>query len=133
MEIKLSMKILQVAMTVDEARQNGLPFDINHLCIGRNSDFAATTDCLEPACLDNDDGILDRRPAGAIDQFSTLHHKYFLCHVFFSSLLPISRLRGISVPPLYILGRFSTVSMVTPRTSLNLLHDLISISQLKIF
>src|SRR4029434_1193848 len=105
MEIKLSMEILQVAMTVDKARQNGLAFDINHFCVGRNRDFAATTDCLEPARLDNDNGILDRRPAGAVDQFSTLHHEYFLCHVFFSSLVPISRLPGISVPPPYSLGR----------------------------
>src|SRR5882724_2151941 len=83
MEIQLSMEILQVAMTVDEARQNGLASDINHPRVGRNRDLAATTDCLEPACLDNDDGILDRRPAGAIYQFSTLHHEYSLCHVFF--------------------------------------------------
>jgi hypothetical protein len=92
MEVKLSMEIFQVAMTVDEARQNGLALDVNHLRIGRNRDFAATTDCLKPACLDNDDGILDRRPAGAIDQSSTLYHEYFLCHVFFSSVVSISRL-----------------------------------------
>jgi hypothetical protein len=92
MEIKLSVEILQVAMTVDEARQNGLAFDIDHLCIGRNRDFAAPTDCLELACLDNDDGIFDRWPAGAIDQSSTLQHEYFPCHVFFLSLVPISRL-----------------------------------------
>ena len=86
------MEILQVAMTVDEARQNGLALDIDHLCAGRNRDFAAPTDFLEPVCLDNDDGILDGRPAGAIDQSSALHHQYFLCHVFFLSLAPISRL-----------------------------------------
>ena len=105
MEIKLSMEILQMAMTIDEARQNGLASDVDHLGIGRNSDFAATADCLEPACLDNDDGILDRRPAGAIDQFSTLHHEYFLCHLFFSFLLPITKLPGVAISPAEILNR----------------------------
>src|SRR4029077_11939751 len=85
MEIKLAMEILQVAMTIDEARQNALAFDINHLGVGRNRDFAVLTDRLELACLYNDEGILDGWPAGAIDQFSTLHHECFLCHVFFSS------------------------------------------------
>ena len=86
------MEILQVAMTVDKARQNGLALDINHLRVGWNGDFPAPADCLEPARLDNDDGILDRWPAGAIDQSSTLHHEYFLCHLFFSSLVPTLRL-----------------------------------------
>jgi hypothetical protein len=61
------MEILQVAMTIDEAWENGLASEVNHLRVGRNRDFAATTDRLESARLDNDDGILDRRPAGAID------------------------------------------------------------------
>jgi hypothetical protein len=92
MEIKLSMEILQVAVTVDKARQNGLALDINHLRVGRNGDFPAPTDCLEPASPDNDDGILNRWPAGAIDQSSTLHHEYFLYHLFFSSLVSTIRL-----------------------------------------
>src|SRR4029077_13475908 len=58
MEIELSMEILQVAMTIDEGRQNALASDINDLSAGRNRDFSAITNCLEPACLDNDDGIL---------------------------------------------------------------------------
>lgn len=95
MEIKLSMKILQVAMTIDEARQNDFTRDVNHLSIGRNSDFAATTDRLEPACLNNYDGILDRRPAGAIDQSSTLHHECLLRHVF----LPLVPTTSTNVPP----------------------------------
>jgi hypothetical protein len=72
-------------MAIDKAGQNSLALDINHLSAGGNSDFAPTTDCLELACLDNDNGILNRWPAGAIDQFSTLHHERFLCHIFFSS------------------------------------------------
>ena len=84
MEIKLPVEILQVAMTVDEARQNGLALDVDHLRVGRNRDVAASTHRLEPARLNNDDGILDRRPPGAIDQSSTLHHECLLCHVFFS-------------------------------------------------
>src|SRR3990172_10875579 len=92
MEIKLAMEIFQVAVTVDEARQNGLALDINDLSAGGNRDFAALADRLEPAPLDHDDGILDRRPAGAIDQSSTLHHECFLRHVFVSFLVSISRL-----------------------------------------
>ena len=87
MEIKLAVKILQVAMTIDEARQDGLAPGINDLSVGGNRDFAAPADCLEPACLDHDDGILDGRPAGAVDQFSTLHDEYFFCHFF----LPVFR------------------------------------------
>jgi hypothetical protein len=84
MEIKLSMKILQVTMTVDEARQNRFALGIDHLRVGRNRDFPAPTDCLEPACPDDDDGILDRWLAGAINQSATLHHEYLVCHVIFS-------------------------------------------------
>src|SRR5262250_1784094 len=54
MKIKLSMEILQVAVTIDEARQNGLASDINHLSTGRNRDFSTAADCLEPASLDNE-------------------------------------------------------------------------------
>jgi hypothetical protein len=85
MEIKLAVEILQVAMTVDETRQNGLAFDVNHLSARGNRDCAAAADSLEPACLNNDGAIVNRRPAGAIDQSATLHDEYFLRHDFFSS------------------------------------------------
>src|ERR687891_466909 len=49
MEIKLSMEILQMAMTIDEARQNRLAFYVHDLSVGGNSNFAAPTDCLERA------------------------------------------------------------------------------------
>jgi len=56
MEIKLAVEILQVAMTIDEARQNGLALtSITWASAG--TCFAATTHCLELAGLDNDDGI----------------------------------------------------------------------------
>jgi hypothetical protein len=89
MKIKLAMKILQVAMAIDESRQHGLAFYIDDLSAGGNSDFAALADRLEFAGLDDNHGILDRRPAGAVNQFSTLHHKYILCHIGFASVLPI--------------------------------------------
>src|SRR3989304_7224431 len=41
MEIKLSMEIFQVAVTVDEARQKGFALDVDHLRVGRSYDFAA--------------------------------------------------------------------------------------------
>jgi hypothetical protein len=49
MEIKLAMEILQVAMAIDKARQNGLAFYIDDLSAGGNSDFAAPADGQEPA------------------------------------------------------------------------------------
>ena len=89
------MEILQVAMTIDKTRQNGFASDINDLSVGRNRNCAAPTDGLEPACPDNDDGILDRRPAGAIDQSSTLHHECFLYHVLFSPTFRSQVLTGL--------------------------------------
>jgi hypothetical protein len=41
---------------------------------------------LELAGLDDDDGILDRWPAGAVDQFPTLYHEDSICHDFFVPL-----------------------------------------------
>jgi hypothetical protein len=87
MEIQLSMEILQVAMTVDKPGQNGLALDVDHLRVGGNQDFPAPADGFEPASPDNDGGILDRWPAGAVDQSSTLHHESLLCHLYFSFLL----------------------------------------------
>src|SRR4029077_9053589 len=125
MEIKLAMKILQVAMTIDEAGQNGLAPDINHLGVGRNGDFAVLANHMELAGLDNNDAILNGLPAGAIDQFSTLHHECFLCHVFFSSCpdqqtatrppflltlregLPFSSRRSQLVRLKYLMSRFT--------------------------
>jgi hypothetical protein len=83
MEIELAMKVLQMAMPIDKTRQDALAPDINDLGVGGDGDFAAPADCLKPACLDHDDGILERRPSGTVDQFSTLHDKYFFCHFFF--------------------------------------------------
>jgi hypothetical protein len=45
---------------------------------------------VKPVCLDNDDGILNRRPAGAINQSPTPHHECFFCHVLFSSLVAVN-------------------------------------------
>src|SRR5262245_10178319 len=47
MEIKLSMEILQVAMTIDEARQNGLALNVDDLAAGRNCNLTAYTDRLQ--------------------------------------------------------------------------------------
>jgi hypothetical protein len=80
------MEILQVAMTIDETRQDSLAFDVDHLSARRKRHFAATTDGLELTRLDNDDGILDRRPASAIDQFSTLYDEDSICHDFLPPL-----------------------------------------------
>jgi hypothetical protein len=87
MEIKLSMEIFQVAVPIDEARQDGLTFDFDDLSAGGNRDGIAPPDCLESASLDNNGTIFNRRPASAIDQSATLHHECLLCHVLF--LLPM--------------------------------------------
>jgi hypothetical protein len=83
MEIKLAMKIFQVAVPIDEARQDGLTFDIDDLSASGDRDCAAPPDCLESPSLDNNDAIFDRRPAAAIDQSSTLNHERLVCHVLF--------------------------------------------------
>jgi hypothetical protein len=67
MEIKLAMKILQVAMAIDKARQDTLAPDIDHLRIGRHSDFSASTDRLKSTSVNNDNGIVDGRPSSAVD------------------------------------------------------------------
>ena len=84
MEIKLAVKILQVAMTIDEARQDGLAPGINDLSVGGNRDFAAPADCLEPACLDHDDGILDRAPGRCRRSVFHLARRVFFLPFFFS-------------------------------------------------
>ena len=61
------MEILQMAVTVDEARQNAFTLDVDHLGAGGNSDVATSAHCRELARLNNNDRIVDRPPAGAID------------------------------------------------------------------
>jgi hypothetical protein len=85
------MKILQVAVTIDEARQNGLPADIDHFGAGGDRHCVVSTHSLKPAVLNYDDAIFDRRAASAVDQFSTLDHLDFLSHVFASSLMSIGK------------------------------------------
>ena len=107
MEIQLAMEVFQVAMTVDEAGQNGFALDVNHLRVGGNGNFPAPTDGLKPASPDNDDGILHRRPAGAIDQSATLHHEHFVCHLLFSFLVSKNRPMTTVVSLPFTLSRFS--------------------------
>ena len=84
MEIELAMEILQVAVTVDEARQNRLALDVDNLGVIRNGDFPAPADRPEPPCMDDDHGIFHGRPPGAVDQSSAQHDECFLWHVWFS-------------------------------------------------
>jgi hypothetical protein len=86
MEIKLAVEIFEVTMSIDEARQNGSAMDVNYLGSGGNRDFATTADRLKPARLDNDDGVVERRPARAVDEFPALNHEPLLCHALVSSL-----------------------------------------------
>jgi hypothetical protein len=93
-EIELAVKIFQVAVAVNEPRQYGLTRDINHLGISRNSYLTAPADRLEFAGLNHDDGIVDRRPSRAVDQFPALHNEYLLCH-FLTSAVDFRGLRQI--------------------------------------
>ena len=74
-------------MSIDEARQNGSAMDVNYLGSGGNRDFATPADRLKPARLDNDDGVVERRPARAVDEFPAANHEPLLCHAV---LLPSS-------------------------------------------
>ena len=75
MEIELAVKILEMGVAVDEARQNREPARVDDVGVGRKLDLAPLTDRLEPARLDDNDGVLDGRTTGAVDQRSTLYHK----------------------------------------------------------
>src|SRR6185503_2850508 len=125
MQIELPMKILQVAVTVDKAWQDGFASDVDHLRATGNGDFAALADGLELSRLDNDRRILDRRPARAVDQFPTLNHERCFCHSFYSFLDSDLRIEawersalkmtaGIcpSLNPKYLIDRFAVNAAV---------------------
>ncbi len=80
MEVELAVEVLEVSMTVDEARQHGLAAGVDrHGAIG-NRDIAGSADRLEPALLDHDHGILERRTAGAVNERAACHHQRFVVH-----------------------------------------------------
>src|SRR5271154_1900181 len=82
MKIKFAPKRFPMAVAVDEARQYGLARGIDCLRSSRDCDFASAADRLEPVAFDDNDGILDRRPASAVDQRSALDHKRLCVHRF---------------------------------------------------
>ena len=53
-----------------------LPVDVDDLGAGGNGDLAAAADGLEAVVFDHDDGIVDRRTSGAVDQHSALDHQH---------------------------------------------------------
>jgi hypothetical protein len=104
-----------MAVTIDEARQNGFTVDVDHLGTRRNREFAAPAYRGELSSVNNDRRIVDSRPAGAIDQFPTLHNEYFLCHLFPSKILLN---RPLETGSLLTNARLSTRSSI--RRKLNL-------------
>lgn len=48
--------------------------------ISRNRYLPLLPDRLEPATVDNDDGIFHSRTAGAVDQRAALHRQNLACH-----------------------------------------------------
>jgi hypothetical protein len=67
-QIQLAPKRFPMAMAVDEAWHDRLAADVDHARARRNRDLPAAANVLETVSFDDNDGILDRRPAGAIDQ-----------------------------------------------------------------
>src|SRR5262245_35279814 len=72
MQIDLAPERFPMAVAVDEAGQNGLAAHVDGLGAGRNLHFACAADRTETIALDNDDGILDRGAAGAVDKRAAL-------------------------------------------------------------
>src|ERR1700683_538137 len=75
MQIKLAPKCFPMTVAVDEARHDGLAADIDHVCARRNRDLSTPANGLEAISLDDEDGVLDRRPAGAIDQRAAFNNE----------------------------------------------------------
>src|SRR5262245_50960658 len=92
MEIELAVEMFHMTVTTDEARQNGLAFHVDFFGVIGHANFAAPADRLEPAGLDDDDGIVDRRPSGTINQLSATHYECFVRH---SCLPPCYRCRRL--------------------------------------
>ena len=70
------------------------PARVDHLRVGRDLHLPVLADRLEPPVFDDDDGILNGRTAGAVDQRSTLHHQRLTGHFprrFFLSYFPSFR------------------------------------------
>jgi hypothetical protein len=61
-----------MAVAVDEAGQHCLAAHVDGLSAGRDLHLADAADRAEAVALDDDDGILDRGAAGAVDQRSAL-------------------------------------------------------------
>ena len=67
-EMKLADPFPVVAMPVDQPRQHRLALGIDHLRAARNRDLAALADFLDAPVVENNNGIFNRRPPGAVDQ-----------------------------------------------------------------
>ena len=61
MEVELTDEIEQMAMAVDEARQNRLAFHVDDSASGWNCDLATLADRFESIAFDHDDGVFERR------------------------------------------------------------------------
>ncbi len=75
MEINLADEVEQMAVAVDEARQNRFAFGVNHAGAARNRDFAALADRFDAFAFDDDDRVFDGRLSGGIDQRAALNHQ----------------------------------------------------------
>src|SRR5262249_28937038 len=80
MEVELAVKIFQMTMAVDEARQHRLAGRVDDLGIGRNGHIAALSDRFKPSAADDDHRIPDRWTAGAVDQLATPQCQHFVSH-----------------------------------------------------
>ena len=72
MQIDLAPERFPMAVAVDEAGQHGLAAHVDGLGAGRDLHLADAADRAEAVALNDDDGILDRGAAGAVDERAAL-------------------------------------------------------------
>lgn len=66
-EIRLPVEIFQVAVTVDEAREDGLARHVDHRSATGDGTFAAAPHGLKPICLNYNGRIIDGLSAGPVN------------------------------------------------------------------
>jgi hypothetical protein len=64
-----------MAVTIYKSGKDMLAVDDHDMAAGRYLHFAAAAHRLDAIALDDDDGIFDRSPAGAVDQRPALDHE----------------------------------------------------------
>ena len=72
MEVNLAHEIEQVAVTVDQTRENRFAFHVDDTGIWGRGYFTAFADGFDALAFDDDDRVFHRRPAGGVDEGAAL-------------------------------------------------------------